>query len=258
MQKNHIFIGYDEREKDPYDVCIQSLKDNSKNPDRIVIHALNHRDLRKRGYFNRPWEILQDGTYRDVTDGRPFSVQFSHSRFLTNQLAKDMGITDDVVMFVDCDFVFLQDVNDLFDECRKKKHEFPVQVVKHEYLPKEGSIKMDGSKQLSYNKKLWSSLIMFNTGAKQNDVLTSFRVNNAPGSWLHSFAWLRDDEIGSIDEKWNFLPNHSENRTGLLGYDAGAIHYTEGGPWFTNYEDCLYGDLWTRYFYRRHRGGLSR
>ena len=26
-----------------------------------------------------------------------------------------------------------------------------------------------------------------------------------------------------------------------------AIHYTEGGPWFKNYRNCEYGDVWKQY-----------
>ena len=26
-----------------------------------------------------------------------------------------------------------------------------------------------------------------------------------------------------------------------------AIHYTEGGPWFKNYRNCEYGDVWKNY-----------
>ena len=26
-----------------------------------------------------------------------------------------------------------------------------------------------------------------------------------------------------------------------------AIHYTEGGPWFDDYRDCEYADVWNQY-----------
>jgi len=25
------------------------------------------------------------------------------------------------------------------------------------------------------------------------------------------------------------------------------LHYTEGGPWFKNYRNCEYGDVWKKY-----------
>ncbi len=204
--KNHIYIGYDEREKDPYSTLIQSLKDNSKDPDRIVIHPLFHRDLRTKGYFDRPWTIKEDGTYLDNRDERPFSVQFSHSRFLTPWLARKEGINDDMVMFVDCDFIFLKDVNDLFDAARLNKEKNPVQVVKHNYHP-QNQIKMDGSKQQDYNMKLWSSLMMFNTGNKEVVKLDPTTVNYSPGSYLHQFKWLDNRNIiGDLGEEWNYIP----------------------------------------------------
>lgn len=258
--KSHIFIGYDEREKDPYSVCIQSLKDNSQNPDDIVIHPLNHRELRAKGLFDRPWMIESDGSYRDIRDARPFSVQFSHSRFLTPYLAKSMGIIGPA-MFVDCDFVFQKDVHDLTKYCREEmyEHDYPVMVVKHDYSP-ENTLKMDGSPQAKYNRKLWSSLMVFDTRNKANEILSPEAVSQQPGSWLHQFQWLEDSarQIGPIPEAWNFIPGHSDNRLGISGYEANAIHYTEGGPWFSKYEDCLYGDIWTRYFYRMNRTGIPR
>lgn len=255
--KNHIFIGYDEREKDPFNVCVQSLKDSSTDPDRIVVHPLFHRELRTLGMFDRPWKVMEDGTYEDVRDGRPFSVQFSHSRFLTPLLARMLGIKD-VVMFVDCDFLFQQDVNQLFDQARQEKDKYAVQVVKHDYKS-INTHKMDGAIQSSYNKKLWSALMLFNTEHKGINQLTGQNVNNKPGSWLHSFEWLDDDSlIGSIDERWHFVGDHSEVTTGVSGHEAFAIHYTEGGPWFNKYSDCLYAGNWYKSFYKYIQQGVPR
>ncbi len=247
--KSHIFIGYDEREKDPYNVCVQSLKDNSSRPDDIVIHPLFHRDLRARGLFDRPWKITEAGTYEDERDGRPFSVQFSHTRFLTPYLAKQEGIND-VVLFCDCDFLYLKDVNELFDQVRGSRKKYPVQVVKHDYRP-QNTVKMDGSVQQQYNKKLWSAMMFFDTTHPQVQTLTPEVVNTQPGSFLHSFSWLGDDElIGGIDERWQFVGDHSEARTGVDGKDAYCIHFTEGGPWFNKYADCPYAGLWYKSFYK--------
>jgi hypothetical protein len=250
--KSHVFIGYDEREKDPYNVCVQSLKDSSLDPDRIIVHPLFHRDLRDKGLFDRPWRITEQGTYEDVRDGRPFSVQFSHTRFLTPYLARQKGIYDRV-MFVDCDFLFLEDVNNIFDSVRKDRmnDQYAVHVVKHDYKP-QNTVKMDGAVQSSYNKKLWSAMMMFDTTAKSCVELTPEVVNNQPGSYLHQFQWLRSDaEIGSIDPSWHYVAGHSTGK-------PKAVHYTEGGPWFDKYSNCEYAGEWYRSFYKHIQQSVPR
>jgi hypothetical protein len=258
MTQNHIFIGYDEREKDPYNVCVQSLKDSSKYPDRIKTHPLFHRELRDLGLFDRPWTITPEGTYEDQRDGRPFSVQFSHSRFLTPTLARLKGI-DDVVMFCDCDFLFQQDVNKLFDFVRSRRKQFPVQVVKHDYKP-QNTLKMDNSVQQQYNKKLWSAMMFFDTSHPAvKERLTPDVVNHATGSFLHSFQWVGDESlIGEIPETWQFVGNHSEVRTGLTIDEAACIHYTEGGPWFRKYENCPGAHQWLKTFYHHTQQTVPR
>ena len=29
-----------------------------------------------------------------------------------------------------------------------------------------------------------------------------------------------------------------------------VVHYTEGGPWMSGYEDIVYSDMWWRYYQR--------
>ena len=56
----------------------------------------------------------------------------------------------------------------------------------------------------------------------------------------HRFGWLKDQEISNIRE-WNWLVNwYKEPKDGT----PKAIHFTEGGPWFENYKNCEYSDLW--------------
>jgi hypothetical protein len=165
-------------------------------------------------------------------DGKPVSTEFSHSRFLTPHLG-----TKKWAMFVDCDFLFLEDVAKLFAEadpkyslmCRK----FP---EKKNALSKEAfhvAKKMDNIVQTSYSKKLWSSLVLWN----RDKVYPSVHdVSTRDGSWLHQFKWLSPTEIGSLSPAWNWIN----------GDDAvpKAVHYTLGGPWFPNYKDCAYGNKW--------------
>jgi hypothetical protein len=59
---------------------------------------------------------------------------------------------------------------------------------------------------------------------------------------LDRFQWLEDEEIGSLPETWNWLVGH--NRRPEDGKPPKAIHYTCGGPWFPQYVDCDYAQLW--------------
>tara|TARA_S200002703_G_scaffold110583_1_gene96212 strand:- start:233 stop:604 length:372 start_codon:yes stop_codon:yes gene_type:complete len=112
--------------------------------------------------------------------------------------------------------------------------------VQHDYTPKEGT-KMDGQKQTIYPRKNWSSVMLFNCSHPSNKKLTMDLVNNPKinGAYLHRFSWLRDNEIGKLQHTWNYLVgvyNDIEK--------PNLIHYTEGGPWFENYRDCEFADVW--------------
>jgi hypothetical protein len=87
-------------------------------------------------------------------------------------------------------------------------------------------------------KKNWSSVILFNNAKCR--ALTPDYANTATGLQLHQFKWLEDDGlIGDLPHCWNHL----------VGYDAydphaANVHYTSGGPYFTQYADCEYSTEW--------------
>lgn len=226
-----IFIGWDARETIAYDVCVQSILARTRSNPEII--PLKHRDLRKSGKFNRPWLIESDtGNYRDLVDNRPFSTEFSHTRFLVPDLCGHKGWA----LFMDCDMIFQSDIKKLW-ELREDK--YAVQVVKHEHKPIDG-IKMDGREQYSYYRKNWSSFILFNCGHPANRRLDADYVNNRPGKDLHSFSWLEDFQIGSIPKTYNWISGFSP-----VEYPPDVIHYTEGGPWFPECQDVAFADRWT-------------
>jgi hypothetical protein len=241
VAKRLIFIGYDDRESRAYEVCQYSLKEQSQA--KLDIFPLNHKDLRDKGYFNREWKIDATGQYIDLKDGRPFSTQFSHTRFLVPEIARFKGRNEGIVMFVDLDFVFLQDVTELFKEAERALRDKPVAVVKHDYTPLR-AVKMDGMQQHPYKRKLWSSLMMFNLSHPDVKALTKDKVNELPGSYFHQFEWVTggDANIGSLNERWNFIPEHSELNVPL--YDIGALHFTEGMPFMIGYENCAHSDIY--------------
>ena len=104
-------------------------------------------------------------------------------------------------MFTDCDIIFLEDVQNLFDLA---DDQYAIMCAKHEYEVKE-SVKMDNRVQTVYPRKNWSSVMLINCGHPSNAKLTTELVNTESGKFLHRFGWLEDHEIGSLSHTWNWL-----------------------------------------------------
>ena len=115
-----------------------------------------------------------------------------------------------------------------------------VYCVKHDYTPKEKH-KMDGQKQTIYPRKNWSSFIVFNCSHPSTKKLSVQTVNKESGAFLHQFQWCNDDEIGSLDERWNWLEGWTSSHNNQTPF---AVHYTRGGPWFTEWQDVEYAENW--------------
>lgn len=217
-----IFVGWDSREDIAYQVCRQSILDNTKVPNDVEVIPLKLPELRERGLYSRDPDELG-------------STEFTFSRFLVPELMN----FDGWAMFVDCDFLFVDDVQRLF---HLAEDHYAVMCVQHDYQPTPGQ-KMDGKTQHMYPRKNWSSMVLFNCGHPKNKKLTKELVNHpeTTGQFLHRFSWLQDNEIGSIPHHWNWLVNwYHEPQDGR----PKAIHYTEGGPWFKEYEKCEYAVDW--------------
>jgi hypothetical protein len=113
-------------------------------------------------------------------------------------------------------------------------------VVQHEYEPSH-DIKMDGKKQTRYPRKNWSSFIVFNCAHPDVRALTPEVVNSATPAYLHRFEWIPDEsQIGALDLDWNFL----EGEYVKPEQTPRVIHYTNGGPWFDEWQEVDYADLW--------------
>jgi lipopolysaccharide biosynthesis glycosyltransferase len=136
-------------------------------------------------------------------------------------------------IFVDCDFLSRGNIVELF---KLRDDTKAVQVVKHDYVPQEET-KFLGNVQTKYEKKNWSSLMLFNNS--RCTALTPDYVNKASGLELHQFKWLHDKEVGELPTEWNHL-------VGEYGYDPKAkmVHFTLGGPWFKDYETVDYAEEW--------------
>lgn len=229
-----VVIGYDPREHEAYEVCRASLMAHAKR-DGVNVIKLELGDLRLSGLYDRPYRVDEAGQMWDERDKRPFSVQFSFSRFLVPHLVRKGP-----ALFVDCDFLFRRDVAELFDLFDPS---YAVQVVKHDHRP-AGTVKMDGISQSTYNRKNWSSCMLWNTGHHAHLGLTVEAVNTWAGRDLHAFKWLSDCYIGSLPEAWNWLADASPTTPDGRADDIAAIHYTTGGPWFEHMQDCPFAADW--------------
>ena len=213
-----VFIGWDSRENDAYEVCVHTLLKHSSMPLDIV--PLKQKQLRIRGLYTREETAV--------------STEFAFTRFLTPHLSDYSGWS----LFIDCDFLFTKDVAELYN---MRDDQYALMCVKHDYVPKD-SVKMDGQKQVAYPRKNWSSCILWNCGHESNQILNPQIVNSeyVSGAFLHRFQWLDDREIGELPLEWNWLEGEYDKPEN----PPAVIHYTNGGPWFEECQDVDYADLW--------------
>ena len=213
-----IFVGYDSREDIAWQVCKHSLLRHSD--DGLTVVPIRQSILRELGLYTRSPDLGA-------------STEFSLTRFLTPYLAAQHGW----VLFCDCDFLFTSDVRNIFDRLDRTK---AVYCVQHDYAPAH-QVKMDGKRQAIYPRKNWSSLMVFNCDHPDVRALTPAVVNSVSPAFLHRFEWVGDDSaIGALELDWNFLEGEYPKPLKT----PRVIHYTNGGPWFEEWQDCDYADLW--------------
>jgi len=234
----HVIVGYDPREADAAQVCKHSLIRRSSEP--IQVHFLNRASLEASGLYWRKYSMV-DGQRIDAVDKTPFSTEFSFTRFLVPEIARRNNIHDPI-MFVDCDFLFLDDVAKLFDSFEVQEGK-AVGVVKHNYVP-AAQRKMDNCIQVPYNRKLWSALMLFNPWHPACLRLTPEVVSTATGAYLHQLQWVDDPEVADLPENFHWIPGASPTTGQPTTFPPSAIHYTEGGPWFENYRDVPFATEW--------------
>jgi hypothetical protein len=245
----NVYIGYDTREREAYEVAHYTLARAASCPLRITPLCLHQ--LEAQGLYYRPRSRLKKGRRMEITEGRivrhvvsrasagtmwdilsqaPMSTEFANSRFLVPLLAQTGWAA-----FMDCDVIARGDVAELF---ALADPQYAVMVVKHPELAGAAS-KMDGQPQLAYARKNWSSVMLFNCDHPSNRRLTLNLVNREPGRLLHKFSWLYDDEIGALPLAWNWLVNVSP-----CPADWKVAHFTLGGPWLAGWSPQNHDDLW--------------
>ncbi|WP_119944660.1 glycosyltransferase [Neorhizobium sp. NCHU2750] len=213
MNDAHVFIGFDSKEVAAYHVFCQSILEKSSMP--VTFTPINLANL--GGIFTRERNSLQ-------------STEFSFSRFLVPYMSGYEGWS----LFADCDMIMRSDIAKLWE---LRDDRYAAMCVKHNYVPKVET-KFLGQVQTKYEKKNWSSVILFNN-AKCRKLDLDY-VNSASGLELHQFKWLEsEDLIGELPQSWNWLVNEYE-----YSPDADLVHFTDGGPYFDEYKNDDYADEW--------------
>lgn len=240
-----IWIGWDPREAAAFAVARSSIKNRLTMP--IPIYGLVLDDLIRRGLYTRPTEFRPSAADKpimwDVISDAPMSTQHANSRFLVPHLAGSGW-----ALFMDGDMLVRTNLARVFEGLDSSK---AVYCVKHKFDPPPG-IKMDGQEQTRYSRKNWSSFLLFNVGHEANRRLTVEMVNSVPGRDLHRFCWLEDDEIGELGPEYNFLVGHTDE-----SIEPKVVHFTEGCPDMSGYENVSHADEWRDSLNDWARGTLS-
>jgi hypothetical protein len=204
-----IFVGYDVREAEGFSRFMRSLLKHASEPISVIpLH----------------------GEQRDGTNS------FTYSRFLVPYLCDFEGRA---IWMDGSDMLLRTDVRKLLTHFELGK---AVSVVKHDYQTKHPRkyvgtpMENDNS---NYERKNWSSLILWDCGHFQNKCLTPQFVNSNSGDFLHRFHWLKDTRIGSLPLEWNWLcQEYGPNP------DAKLLHYTAGIPGFEAYKNSPQAEEW--------------
>ena len=214
-----VFIGYDRHETAACTALTHSIQERASRP--VSITQINLAQL--SDIYHRPVESLA-------------STEFSFSRFLVPYLCDYQGWA----IFMDCDMLCRTDIAELWDT---RDPNYAVQVVKHDHKP-ANTVKFNDNVQTRYAKKNWSSVMLMNCSECTN--LSLDYVNSASGLELHQFKWLADDSrIGELPHGWNHLVDYD-----LYSVEANLVHFTEGGPYFSQYRHVDYADEWFACFDR--------
>ena len=224
-----IYIGYDSREEVACKVLQESILDHTSAPVNIVL--LKQGRLRNINFYRRT-HFVKDKIKYDVVDKKPFSTDFSFTRFLVPFLQMHNGLA----LFMDCDMLVRADIMEVFEIPRQSSKEKAIWCVKHDYNPSVG-FKMDGQIQTHYSRKNWSSFVLWDCSHEKHKNFTIDDVNLKSGWYLHNFKWLDDSDIGDLPPAWNWLDGYSDDKV-----EAKNVHFTTGGPWFEDWKPSKRSD----------------
>jgi lipopolysaccharide biosynthesis glycosyltransferase len=221
-----VFLGYDSREPEAYEVAKSSLLRRASIP--VSVTPLYAQRLAESGLLRRPTDLR--GQRYDIPSNAPASTEFAISRFLTPFLAQSGW-----ALFADCDVVFLADVAELL---RLADPRYALMCVQHRDEHPSGT-KMDGQAQTSYQRKNWSSVMLWNCDHPANKRLSLVDVQERRGFDLHQFYWLNDAEIGALPPEWNWLV-----RVQPKPVEPKIAHFTLGGPFLPGWQGAEHDEIW--------------
>ena len=209
----NIYIGYDSRHSDLAELC-----------KKCLAHGINWGfgggDINGSMTKWRPEiKFLDISKIPEYTrDYANQSTEFTYSRFLIPYLENYEGFS----IFLDDDILFDGSILPMFYFMNPDDAVACIQYDFDKYV----DTKFNGEKNVSYPKKLWSSLMIFNNGHEDCKKLTPEVVNTETGKYLHQFEWT--DAISEIPEWFVFTEGHDTDET---KWRPLAVHYTRGGPW---------------------------
>lgn len=212
-----IFIGYDPVESTAWHTFAHSILRQSSRPVAIVpVNIANLKNI-----YTRERDSKQ-------------SNEFSFTRFLVPYLCDYKGYG----IFFDCDMLLRCDVAEILEAIISQPDK-AVYVVKHDYQPRN-DIKYLNTVQYQYPRKNWSSVVLWNCEHPENQAVTVDFVNKASPMDLHRFTWLKDDQIGDLDVRWNWLVGEYDEPPA----DVKNVHWTVGGPYFNEFRNADFSEEW--------------
>jgi hypothetical protein len=221
-----LFYGFDPREAVGAHVFLQSVLQNTSSPVEAI--ALTPQIGKAMG-------IESEGTN-----------SFGKLRFAIPALCDYKGYA----IFMDgADQLLRADIAELW---ALRNGWEAVQVVKHEYstrFPRKyvgTDLEADNK---DYERKNWSSVVIWNCAHYMNQVLTPGYVAKQSSQFLHRFQWLPDERIGDLPAEWNVLISEQ-----LSGLSTKVAHFTCGGPFFTHYANADHANEWRAAYVQSQRG----
>ena len=209
----NIYIGYDSRHSDLAELCKKCLSHG-------IDWGFGGGDINGCMTKWRPEiKFLDVSKIPEYTrDYANQSTEFTYSRFLIPYLENYEGFS----IFLDDDILFDGSILPMF---YFMDSDDAVACIQYDF-DKYAETKFTGEKNVSYPKKLWSSLMIFNNAHEDCKKLTPEIVNTESGKYLHQFEWT--DKISEIPDWYVFTEGHDTEET---KWRPLAVHYTRGGPW---------------------------